>query len=104
MEGGVANEKEPTLLAGTVLHPTYPNPMERVATIRFDVPASTHVRLSVYDTLGREIAVLRDAHLAAGSYDNTWNAGSFADGVYFFRLSAGNVVRTSSVTRIIQSP
>ena len=104
MEGGVANEQEPTLLAGTVLHPTYPNPMGRVATIRFDVPASTHVRLSVYDTLGREIAVLRDAHLAAGSYDNTWNAGSFADGVYFFRLSAGNVVRTSSVTRIIKSP
>ena len=47
------------------------------------------VRLSVYDILGREVAVLVDEPKAPGSHTVTWNAAGMASGIYFYRLNAG---------------
>lgn len=76
------------------LHNNYPNPFNPVTKIRFDIPAkegnfTSNARLSVYDIMGREIAVLINEHLKPGIYETDWNASLFASGVYFYRLNYG---------------
>jgi hypothetical protein len=64
----------------------------RSATVEFSVPASGPVRLAVYDSAGRRVAVIQEGHLDEGTHRAVWNAGWLARGVYFYRLQAGSAV------------
>ncbi len=84
------------------LHQAAPNPFNPATVIGFDIYTAGHVRLAIYDILGREIAVLRDAHLAAGSYSCVWdgrdgNGLRTASGVYLYRLQAGAFAASGKV-------
>jgi minor extracellular serine protease Vpr len=76
-----------------VLEPNYPNPFNPSTVIRFGVPAPGHVRMTVYDMLGREIAQLVDDELGAGMHSATFDASAFSSGVYFYRLQMDNQSR-----------
>ncbi len=69
------------------LYQNYPNPFNPTTTIRYDVPSASRVRLSIYDLLGREIAVLVDDERPPGRFAVAFDAGSLSTGVYFYRLS-----------------
>jgi hypothetical protein len=71
------------------LDQNYPNPFNPATTIRYRLPAGSHVRLNVYDVLGREVTVLVNAKQEAGEYSVAWNAATMPSGVYFCRLRAG---------------
>ena len=78
------------------LKQNYPNPFNPVTTIRFSIPPGANGRneittLKIYDILGKEISVPVNELLAPGEYEITWNAGDFPSGVYFCRLSSGNL-------------
>jgi hypothetical protein len=74
------------------LEQNYPNPFNPSTTIGYSVAGQSHVRLSITDILGREIAVLVDEQKAAGSYSAQWNALEVPSGLYVSRLEAeGNV-------------
>lgn len=64
----------------------YPNPFNPRTTISFAIGRSGHVRLSVFDLLGREVAVLVDTMYPAGRHDAVWDATEFPSGVYMYRL------------------
>jgi hypothetical protein len=51
----------------------------------------------VYDVLGREIAVLLNERKQAGEYNVTWNAENLPSGVYFYRIVAGEFVKTKKM-------
>ncbi len=75
----------------------YPNPFNPSTTIKFSVPEVSDVRISIYDMLGREVNVLIDQELQAGSYDVVWNgtdrSGSkVATGAYIYKIKAGSNV------------
>lgn len=72
----------------------YPNPFNPSTRIEFAMPASSYVRLVVYDALGRAVATLVDEELTAGVHVRTFDAGGLAGGVYFYRLSAGRFTET----------
>ena len=67
----------------------YPNPFNPSTTIRFDINTSGNVSLKVHDVLGREVAVLADEYLRAGSYERVFEAEDLSSGVYFYTLKAG---------------
>jgi hypothetical protein len=71
------------------LLPNYPNPFNPTTSIRFGMPETARVRLSVYDLLGREVAVLVEGILQAGWHSATWRADNLPSGVYLYRLAAG---------------
>jgi len=52
------------------------------------------VRLSVFDVLGREVAVLVDGEKEGGRHEERWNASSMPSGIYFARLVAGSFQET----------
>jgi photosystem II stability/assembly factor-like uncharacterized protein len=76
------------------LEQSYPNPFNPGATIRYQVARSSSVRLTVYDLLGREVAVLVDGRKGPGSYEVTFDATGLASGVFIYRLTAGSFVET----------
>ena len=65
-----------------------PHPVLGTAHIRFDVPRSASIRLSVYDMLGREVAVLADGPWESGTHQLDWRDPSASPGLYFVRLLA----------------
>jgi len=71
----------------------YPNPFNPVTNIPFTIGANTYspssVRLSIYNTLGQEVAVLVNGIKEPGNYTVQWNAASFPSGVYYCKLTAG---------------
>ena len=69
----------------------YPNPFNPVTTISYSVPVSGDVALKVFDITGREVAALVNAHQNAGSYAVAWDGSAHASGIYFYRVSVGNL-------------
>jgi len=82
-----------------------PNPFNSMLTIRYDVSGAAHVRLAVYDVLGREVTVLVSEGRESGRYAVTWDgrdaAGrSVASGAYVVRLEAGATTTVRRVTMV----
>jgi hypothetical protein len=88
-----------------MLSQNYPNPFNPTTTIRFNLPRSAHVTLSVTDILGREIVTLVDKVLGPGEQSVIWDAkdrtGTMAaGGVYFYRLQAGERFETRKMVLV----
>ncbi|MBN2104819.1 T9SS type A sorting domain-containing protein, partial [bacterium] len=68
----------------------FPNPFNPSTTIRYAVPKSCHVNLTVYNLVGKEIAVLVNETRTPGEYSVVWNGKDLASSIYLCRLKAGN--------------
>lgn len=84
------------------IYQNYPNPFNPATKIKFDIPSvmnrlNTRVRLSVYNSLGKEIAVLVNENLGAGSYEAEFDASEFSSGVYFYKIETQDFSRTKSM-------
>ena len=80
---------------GYLLSAPYPNPFNPRAVVPFEVPEAAHVRLTLVDIFGREVAILLDRQVAAGSHEAVVDGGLLASGVYLVRLEAEGVVRAT---------
>ena len=76
----------------------YPNPFAASTTIRFSLDAPSDVRLAVYDVLGREVAVLVDGAVEAGTHTAEFDAAGLPSGLYLYRLSTGGRVYPGQLT------
>jgi hypothetical protein len=84
----------------TRLEANYPNPFNPSTMIHYELSDAVKVRLSVYDVLGREVAVLVDAEQSVGSYQMMFDASGLSSGIYLIRLSAGTETFTRSMTLV----
>lgn len=82
------------------LEQNYPNPFNPSTTIRFALPQAEHVRLTVYDVAGRQVATVANQRYRAGRHAVTWDAGTLASGTYLYRLEAGSFVQTKTLTLV----
>ncbi len=82
------------------LHPNYPNPFNPSTTLSFSMRTSHLARLTVYDVLGREVAVLVDDVMQAGSHSITFNATGLASGIYLVELRADGMSRTRLISLV----
>ena len=69
------------------LYEPYPNPFNPAVQLRYQIERSGHVRLAIYDLLGKEVAVLKDGWQLAGAAEILWKPGEIASGIYFARLN-----------------
>ncbi len=73
------------------LHSNFPNPFNPGTTIPITLQLRAEVRIAVYDILGREITVLMDGTLGAGTHQFYWNGRNdagipLASGAYFYEV------------------
>jgi hypothetical protein len=76
----------------------YPNPFNPNTIIKYSVPKAVNVKLTVYDILGKEVAVLVNETKQPGFYEAEFNASGLATGVYFYKIEAG---KFNSVKKMI---
>jgi uncharacterized delta-60 repeat protein len=90
--GPVACTWDGQLRGSYTLYQSKPNPSRGGAVVRFDLPERTYVTLTVNDITGRNVAILVDNELPAGSY--SIGVPELAPGVYFYYMRAGSFSRT----------
>jgi hypothetical protein len=91
--GPLAVQAGETLPEQFVLHQNYPNPFNPSTRITFELPTAAVVRVTVYGTLGQEIATLKNGPMPAGRNEIVWqghdrNGLPVASGVYLYRVTA----------------
>ena len=75
----------------------YPNPFNPETRIDFALPEAGLTRLTIYDIRGREVVRLIDGELSAGYHELKWDASDAASGIYFYRLTSGDFVKTKKM-------
>jgi hypothetical protein len=90
-----------------MLKQNYPNPFNPTTTIAYAVPAAAGerpgpgvVRLTVYDLLGREVAVLLDESMSPGVHEVEFSADRLPSGVYYYTLRTPGGALTRSMRLI----
>ena len=77
----------------------YPNPVYGHAVVTYTLPFTSHVRLTVFDLLGREVEVLANQVQSAGNHRVTFAPEQLPGGIYFYRLDTGKeqVIRSMTI-------
>lgn len=75
----------------------YPNPFNPETTIKYALPKSVQVELTIYNILGQKVKTLINEEQKAGFKRITWNGTNdyglkVASGIYIYRLKAGDFV------------
>lgn len=72
------------------LSQNYPNPFNPSTNINIAVPKSGIVKLTIYDASGKQVELLVNQQLDAGTYKVDWNASNYPSGVYFYKMASGD--------------
>lgn len=82
------------------LYQNYPNPFNPSTKIEFEIPQREHVKLIIYDILGREITKVIDEEIDAGRHSVDIDMTGYPSGVYLYRLEAGRFVSVKKMMLI----
>jgi len=72
-----------------MLSNNYPNPFNPNTNIKFQIPQSGHVKISVFNILGQHVATLIDKDMATGTYTVTFDGSALASGIYIYQMKSG---------------
>ncbi len=96
----VNDADEPPLPASGIALASYPNPVTDGATVRYELPASSEVTLTVHDMLGRRVAVLAEGRRGAGTHHAVFRPAGLPSGTYLLRLLADGGAATRLISLI----
>ncbi|MFQ5868714.1 MAG: T9SS type A sorting domain-containing protein, partial [Candidatus Zixiibacteriota bacterium] len=82
------------------LSQNYPNPFNITTVINYQLPNDSHVKLEVYNTLGRKVAILVDSKQQAGYRSVLWDASGVSSGLYLCKLTAGDFAKRKIMTLV----
>ncbi len=88
----VPEDRPSTLPSQITLYQNAPNPFNSSTAIRYNLPEQNRIRLSVFDLLGREVAVLQMGVIPEGMHAVVFNGAGLASGVYVYQLETGKNV------------
>ena len=91
----------------SALEKNYSNPFNPITTFKYSIPELSKVKLTFFNLLGEEVAILVNEEKVAGYYTVEFNVtslagsvsakGGYASGVYFYQLKAGEFVQTKKM-------
>ncbi len=88
--------REPHYTAQAFLE-TFPNPAGEYSVVRFSLARQGNVMLEIYDISGKRVDVVADRWYPAGDHTLNYATGKLEDGVYYYRMTSGNVTRTAKL-------
>jgi len=87
------------MLTDVILNQNSPNPVRLHTAISYTLAETGAVSLSVYNINGRLVETLVNGEtLEAGNHSCLWNTGEICSGIYFYRITTGNVTETRMCT------
>jgi hypothetical protein len=89
-ENGEERNMAQTAALTFALEQNRPNPCTDETQISLTLPRSEHVRLSLFDALGREVLIAFDDRLRAGQHGLVLDVRHLPSGMYTYRLQAGS--------------
>ena len=93
-------KEEKTLCESFFLSQNFPNPFNPSTTIRYALPRKSFVTITVYNTLGQQVAQLVNAKQPAGYHDVVFRGDGLASGVYFYKLITDEYVNVKKMLNI----
>jgi hypothetical protein len=87
---GVENQNVTLVPNSIELYGNYPNPFNPSTSIKFAIPETGDVNITIYNTVGEEIKNINLFNKNAGELDYSFNASSISSGVYFYKISLNN--------------
>jgi hypothetical protein len=92
---------DPSAAIGLTVHP---NPLNQKSVIDFSLSAAGNVKLSLINTLGKNIQTIADARFGSGNHQVELNAENLAQGIYLLKIEiTGNGLTTSKMVKIVVS-
>jgi len=94
--GGVVNTatEGSEVPASFTLQQNYPNPFNPSTQIAFDIAATGHVQMDVFDIMGRKVATLVNNTIPVGTYSVSFDGENLSSGMYIYRMTSGSSVQT----------
>jgi len=91
-------EPEPTTPENVLgFDQNFPNPFNRTTTLRYSLPKTMQVRLTVFDMLGKEVARLAEGVQYTGTYTQVFNSNNLPAGIYYARLEVDHLTFTKKM-------
>ena len=87
---------------GFMLNQNYPNPFSDKTTLTFTVPVESNIMIRIFDLVGKEVDVLMNRNVIAGTWEVTWDATRFGNGVYYCSFYAEAVGNDGVVVKTIK--
>ena len=78
----------------------YPNPFNPVTKIDYTIDLAGQLKLSIYNVIGQEVAILYDGYQTEGSYKVNWDANSMSSGVYYVRMLMNGQMETKKAVLV----
>jgi hypothetical protein len=87
------------------LYQNFPNPFNPTTVIRYELPKTERLKISIYNPLGQRIRTLINAWKNAGKYEIDWDGSNdkgepVQSGIYFYRLEVGPFSKTRKMILI----
>ncbi len=94
---GVKDDNNSSMPRAFNLRQNYPNPFNPSTIISFEVPEASHVKITVYDILGNEVAALVNGVKQPGSYSVQFDAFNLSSGIYFYKMQANGYINSKKM-------
>ncbi len=93
-------DASPTVPTTFELLQNYPNPFNPSTTIEYSLPQDGYVKLSVFNALGEEVAVLVNGENTRGHHKVVFDGTNLPSGVYLYRLSSGGNIKVGKMSLV----
>jgi subtilisin family serine protease len=103
---GVEEPRDAGIPVQIVLDQNYPNPFNPTTQIRYGLPGTSRVKLTVYDVTGREVVTLVDGEQAGGFHEVLWDGtntagASVSTGIYMYKLEVTGRKEVARVRKMV---
>jgi hypothetical protein len=92
-----AIKSSPVVSKSFALYQNYPNPFNPLTTIKYNLEKSNDVILKIYNLSGQEMETLVNGFQTSGEHEITWQPRGLPNGIYFYRLQAGEFLETKKL-------
>ena len=82
-----------------ILYGNCPNPFSSSTTIEYELKQPEQVTLMIYDYLGKQVYQIQESQ-PQGKQQLIWNAERYPDGIYYYRLEAGEQVANGKIVKV----
>lgn len=79
------------------LQQNFPNPFNPSTEIKFNIPNDQHVKITLFDVLGRQIRILINKKFSTGFHSFNFSSYELTSGIYFYRMEAGEFTSTKKM-------